>query len=270
MAKRKPRAEPQSAPKEVTLPTNYPAPMTGMWDITNPTAIINMVPPTVAQCFLTAYQTKPDIFSMDEVNLLETLENKPTSVDNCIRLGFWKEYDMAQYEDRKMQIRSVIAGICTAQYFYTRYLKKIDLVAWLLTPPMNYEMQTTEALAFGLHQLRDILSQPHVKDGQIDTKMAGAKFRIVQMLDNRVKGAPMQKFVGKIHDETRRAHTKAANNLREVSEMNTMEEIEQRLQKIETQEFENRAILHKAARPVRSLSGDGETVAVEKGKTPSS
>ena len=184
----------------MTLPANPDAPDTRDVDLFNraePRALINLVPGAVADAFLETSQKRTDLLGLDEKTLYRTLRQEectPTPTDNRLRLKFWDEYDRAQATQTGMDMISVFAGICTKDYFYGRYLKAPEKVAWLLNPPASYTIKMEEALSYGVDQLREILDMPLVNSqGRFDVKLAELKAKIVAMLDVRVKGAVVQK-----------------------------------------------------------------------------
>lgn len=168
-----------------------------MWLKDNPRAIVNLVPGVVKEKFEQHVFEHPEYFDEDERDLLKMLReaNKtPSPVDNRLRLRFWMEYDYCQtYMSKGIDISRVIAGICSREYFYTKYLRQPSKVGWLLCPPSAYMLKAEEALEFGLDQLRDILEQSHLAGGKVDTKLGELKLKIVALLEPRVRGAVVQK-----------------------------------------------------------------------------
>lgn len=163
----------------------------------NARAVVNLVPSVVKDSIEQWAFERDELFGLDEKDLYTKLkaDNKqPSPTDNRLRLKFWNEYDRVQAQDLKMMnMVNVLSGICSREMFYSHYLKSPQKVAWLLTPPAGYMVKAEEALEFGLEQLRDLLDQPHVVNGKVDTKLGELKTKIVMMLDTRVKGAVIQK-----------------------------------------------------------------------------
>lgn len=166
-------------------------------DNQNERSAVRLVPERIGKNILDAVFEKPEYFDKDERELhkyLRSLEMTPTPTDNRLRLKFWMEYDRAQAHGLKaMNMNNVFASVCTKEYFYTHYMTKPQKVGWLMCPPTGYMVKAEEALEFGLEQLRDILDQPHMVGGRVDTKLGELKAKIVMMLDTRVKGAPVQR-----------------------------------------------------------------------------
>jgi hypothetical protein len=186
------------------------------YEVTNrddPRSIINLVPEVIQ----TAIEQVPDwLLAMDPRELRDHFRNKakaereerlkqgldgaateswqPSFTDDRLRLSFWNEYEASQALKRPMQMTRVYAGICSRQYFYDKVITNYLRMAWLLCPPQSYAVSLEEALLFGIDQMRDILTIPHVDSrGKVDPKIAKVKLDIVNMLDQRVKGAVVQK-----------------------------------------------------------------------------
>jgi hypothetical protein len=161
-------------------------------DQSHPRSVVNLVPVAVANAIL---RLPEDYVDKDEDTLriiFEERQWKPSTLDDRIRFSFWKEYDSAQSNVRQMIMTHVYYGLCSRESFYLLIQNK-QRVAWMVCPPADYMLAAEEALTYGLEQLRDILSRPHVSMvGTVDAKAAGVKLEIVKMLDSRVKGAIIQ------------------------------------------------------------------------------
>lgn len=163
----------------------------------NERSVVNLVPPTVGKAIRDHVFEREELFNIDEKELYKILRNdskSPSPTDNRLRLKFWDEYDRVQAHGcNSMNMSNVLSGICSREFFYHNYLQRVEKVAWLLCPPTGYMVKAEEALEFGIEQLRDLLEQPHVLGGKVDTKLGELKAKIVMMLDTRVKGAVIQK-----------------------------------------------------------------------------
>lgn len=170
-----------------------------IWDNSNPAAVVNVVTDAVKKAITDAIYTNPELFDKDEHTLWRHLRNtnhQTTAADNRMRLKFWFEYDRAATAGTNMNMKNVFAALCTHEFFYNKYIHNPAKIAWMLCPPTSYRIKVEEALEFGLEQLREILEAPHKTDGgKIDSRLAGIKLKIVQMLDTRAKGAIVQKAV---------------------------------------------------------------------------
>lgn len=199
-------------------------------DRTNERSIVNLVPPTVAEFILKHTEENPELFNKDEHELQKYLRAQDKSIspgDNRLRLKFWVEYDRAQGRgDKGINMSNVLSSICSREFFYGQYLKHPHKVAWLLCPPTGYMVKAEEALEFGLEQLRDILSLPHVVNGKLDAKLAELKAKIVAMLDNRVKGGVVQKSMNLNVSTSNESVAQAAA-------ASTMEDLQKQLKELE-------------------------------------
>lgn len=197
-----------------------------VWDQSNPQSLLSLVSDSVRECILSARDTRPEWFDLNERELLVKLREKrlpPTPADNRIRLNFWFEYGQAIAEGRKMNMAALYSNVMTEEAFYTRYVKRPENLAWMLTPPASYNTVIEEALQFGLEQLRDVLELPNLDSkGRVNTKLIELKARVVAMLDQRVKGAIVQRSMQVQVHATDKAAMKMATEL-------TMEDIERRL-----------------------------------------
>lgn len=208
-----------------------------LWNRAEPRAVINLVPGALANAMLEAGKARPDLFGMDERTLWKQLRSdskQPTATDNRLRIKFWDEYDRAQADNSRMEVKNIFAGICVREYFYGHYLAKPEKVAWMMCAPASYEVKMEEALAFGIEQLRDILELDHVSaSGRIDVKLLELKAKIVAMMDQRVKGAVVQRV------ENKNMNLNISTSDQTVAKKamaGTMEQIEKRLKELDSRD----------------------------------
>lgn len=210
-----------------------------LWENANPRALVNLVPASMRTKLEDAKFTNEELFDIvDEASLYKKLvedSHTPTATDNRIRIRFWMEYDYCQlYHTKGIDIARVIAGIVSFQFFSTKYLANARKAAWLMCPPAGYMTKANEALEFGLLQLRDILQQPHVVGGRVDTKLGELKAKIVAMLDTRVKGAIVQKSIAL------NAHSSAPGVAQAVAQSlapPTMDQLQKRLDHLKREQY---------------------------------
>jgi hypothetical protein len=239
MAKKKPAPNlVPTPPVEETPAPSSTALQVDHWNRTEPRALINLVPPGVAAHLMTASGSHSDYFGQAERDLYQRLKSdgfQPNATDNRLRLAFWNEYERAQTHQDKMNVDSIIDGVCSRSYFYGRYLTNAAKVAWLSTPPASYKVIAEEALAFGYEQLREILDLPIKNEttGRLDVKLMELKAKIVAMLDVRVKGAVVQKV------EQKNMNLNVSTSDGQVAKMaigQSMSDIEKRLKELERRE----------------------------------
>ena len=215
-----------------------------IWDKDNPRALVNLVPDVINQRMQEALKKSPDLFEMDEKKLRDVLrkrEENITPTDNRIRIKFWVEYDRVISKGfGVMSISQILANICSREFFYAHYLTKPSKVAWMLCSPSDYGTKASEALDFGLDQLRDILEIPHIENGKVDMKLVSAKLKVVAMLADRVRGGVVQKVVS-LNATT--SDTAAVNR---IAMAMTSEELERKMLELEDR---NRRALHLPLEP---------------------
>ncbi len=225
--------------------TEIPAPKSEVtvWDQNVPTAVINYLTPAVSNRVKEARESRPDLFILDEQDLYKKLRSEgrtPTPTDNRIRLQFWHEYEKAMLAGKNMVMSDVIAGVTSKDYFYDSYLIKDFKVAWLMVPPATYMTKAREAVEYGIEQLRDILSEPHTTPKGLDHKLLNMKIKIVEMLDERVRGAVAQKV--QIESKTQTIAVTAHANAKDVQALAAQMTTEELIQKIKQLEQPSNAI----------------------------
>lgn len=194
-------------------------------------SIINLVPDAVGQAIEDALFTQEELFHKEERELwkeLRSREQTPSPLDNRLRLKFWTEYDRVLGAGGKQMIMAnVLGGLCSKELFYKKYLTHPHKVAWLVCPPTDYLTKASEALEFGLEQLRDILDMPHkIGEGttaKLDAKLAEIKLKIITLLDARVRGAVVQKTMN---------INASIGAVKGVAEANTVEDLERQLKEL--------------------------------------
>ncbi len=209
-----------------------------MWDKDNPRSLINMLPEKPRTAIQNALWEEPSYFELDERDLYKKMRDENQSIsptDNRLRLKFWMEYDHAmQFGKKQIDMGRVSAGICSHEYFYGKYLSNPKKVAWLVCPPTGYMIKCNEALEFGLEKMREILEVPAKVGDKVDVKLGELQLKILQMLDVRVKGAPVQRNV----QINANLHGKAAVAVANAGTRASMEELEARHKALLKQEQE--------------------------------
>lgn len=204
-----------------------------IWMRSDEGALINLVPPTVEEMFLRASGKRPDLFGLDEYSLYKVLKREkkiPTPTDNRLRIAFWNEYNRSQELGEKFNVSHVYAGVCQGAFFYGEYLSRPENVAWMVCPPADYTTVLEETLTFGLEQLRDILNTDHMAGDKPNVKLMELKAKIVFSVQERLKGAVVQKV------EQKSMNLNVSTSDRQVAKAVTalnMEEIEDRLKALQ-------------------------------------
>ncbi len=166
-------------------------------DSDNPRHVLNLVPDAVRRSM---ERIPAEYLLMDEVELeSHAPRQKWTLVDRRLRTAFWIEYARAQDAGTGMQMTLVYSGTCSRPYFYNTILESKSKLAYIMSPPTNYALAMEEALNFGVMRLREILDFPLYttdKDGieRPDAKVADVILKTVALIDQRVKGAVIQRI----------------------------------------------------------------------------
>lgn len=218
---------------------DYQKPDIVVTDPSNPRSVINLVPDTLAEVIR---RIPSDLLELSEEALKDRY--RPSQVFNQIRLSFWKEYDRVQMHGlNQMVMSNVYAGVCTHQYFYQKVVRSREAMCWILCPPTDYMLLMEESLMFGIDRLREILELPLYEDiyakgddgelevvgKKINTSVGNLILKTVALLDNRVKGAVVQRLETKSLNMNVEASAKDAKSMLKVLETQNMEELNKRL-----------------------------------------
>ena len=201
---------------------NHPS-VIDLLDSANPQSVYNLVSTQIQTAITNAREASPELFLEDEADLKAVLRSRnqePTPTDHRIRINFWEEYEKTHAAGRRsMSIEAIHAGVCSRQYFQSKYLSHPSKVAWMLCPPANYLTATKEALLYGIDQLREILSYPMKENGKFNTRIMEIKLKIVDLLDKRILGAIPQKILNLHASADRLPSNKAVNGVAAEAEM---------------------------------------------------
>lgn len=202
-------------------------------DRDNPLSIISLAPMSIERAIM---MIPDDVFEMSTNELLRKFRTEKydqyTEVEEKLRISFWKEYERAVDTGRRIDIRALCAGICQERFFLRHMCGNSFRLAYLLTPPNDYVVTIEELLRLGLEQIRDILLQPHVDDkGRPDARMCEVKAKIVERVENRVKGM----VAHRVETKNLNLNIEAEQNVKRISgadKLNTLEDIERRLNEL--------------------------------------
>lgn len=160
-------------------------------DLSNPRSLINLVP-TFMKNELRYLQQQ--YFDMSNQELEDRLfpDGKPDAIAQQLQTQFWDEYDRVQrWKERGMDVNRICSGLGSPVWLKKWCGDKLRL-AWLIRMPASYE----QALA-GIHRL-SIAQMSRIM--QLDSttmpnpKLMEVQFKIAQHVDQRVKGAVVQKI----------------------------------------------------------------------------
>jgi hypothetical protein len=203
-----------------------PAPINPLKDPDNPRSVINITPHSISHNL----QYIPDsTFEMSERDLRKIVE--PTLECERIRVAFWREYDKACEAKKNMNLSNVYSGICTQSWFLRHYTKDPFRLAYILIPPIDYEVSMIEALNTSIEQMREILAISNIDEkGKPNTKLMDTKVKIYESLLDRVKGAVPNRI------ESRNLNLNVEKKADETApKLKSMKEIDERLKLLEAQ-----------------------------------
>lgn len=122
---------------------------------------------------------------------------RPTSVQNRLRMAFWREYEDSCRTEERMLNRRLYAGICSKEHF-SALMAKTKNVAWMIQPIPQHKEVLEEALIRSTGELQKILEAPIYKpNGEPNTAVMGIKLKIHKMFEDRALGAVAQKIESK-------------------------------------------------------------------------
>jgi hypothetical protein len=162
----------------------------GPFDPRNPRSLINIAPREVIET-LKEKMPIPYLYMTEQ-----QLEAKfyPSSDIQKIRIAFWKEYEMAQSELRKMNVANIGKQLGQPSLYLTKTLKDPEKLAVILCPVTSYDNFLEEGLMAGSKKLRQIIDMPLFNaDGTPDHKTMEIVLKAVAFLDMRKHGGIVQK-----------------------------------------------------------------------------
>lgn len=138
----------------------------------------------------------------------ETLAKKAdlTERDENFRLAFWTEYNTSKDLQKPFSVHRAMAGVCSPYYYKTVILKKPMVLAYIVYPPTDYMHFMKNMLYKGQQRMKEIMSASAIsevtetdKEGKevkkqvVDMKLANLQLKTFALIDNRVKGAIVQR-----------------------------------------------------------------------------
>lgn len=201
----------------------------------NPRSITNLLPNWLMRLF--KQNRHKQFFSMpdDELTQLIARDYSDNQTLKRLRAALWDEYDRVQrFKEDKLDIDRIMAGNCTVVAFRDM-CHEMPLLAFFLRPPASYEMLLKELLALGLESQRQVLlMSPTLPNGQPNTRLIDCQTKIVQHIDQRLKGAIVQRTENKNINVEVSPNSPAGQALTAPAPQ-TLEEIEARIQQARQQ-----------------------------------
>jgi hypothetical protein len=173
----------------------------------------------------------------------EALRNKlnPSIKYYEVKRSFWEEYTLAHDRGVNMRNWRIYDGKYSKTFFYKIFLKNKTLLAWIISPMVQYEDRVSAALDRSLERYdelinMDITSTKKIKDPSAETgyrivtetdpKKALVLLQVIKNLEDRVKGTAVQRQVSVTTSEPSGQGIKSATINKEA--------IDKRLQELET------------------------------------
>ena len=174
-----------------------------------------------------------DFFNADVAELEAAITKTFPTFGNYrkLRLFFWDEYDRAvRYRLPQLDLKNVIDGICTTTKL-DYFTNDPAFLSYLLRPPTSYEGRLRELLSLGLERQLETLQLPITfADGTPNTKLIDAQTRILQHIDQRLKGAIVQRTENKNINVDVPANSPTGQHTINQTTGLTLDEIEQKIQ----------------------------------------
>jgi hypothetical protein len=119
---------------------------------------------------------------------------EPSNSTVYYRRSFWAEYDYAIQHKTAMRF-DPLYELVSARLTFERYIKKPEVLAYILIPPREYMARTEDLLEIGLRRIGEILKLPisNERTGEVNTKVGDLILKATMMLDMRLKGGYTQK-----------------------------------------------------------------------------
>lgn len=172
-----------------------------VFDPENPFSIVNITPERTSAAITLISK---ELRVMSEEKLRAQID--PDASLCRLRISFWDEYERCRPKGVRMNIANVCKGVCTRDYWDEIILLDPRYMAWITCPPKDYTLAMKELLDISIDRLREIVKLPFAdpKTGRINPALVAQVLTAIQMLDQRVKGAIVQKVA--IKQQTAHAH----------------------------------------------------------------
>lgn len=157
-------------------------------DVNDELSVVNMLPSAVS-AYIKAIPE--EVWLLSEEDLKQ--KAKATVVDSLLRNAFWLEYNRAIRSDKRMNPISIYGGNLSKYAFYREVCTNSFRLAYMCTPPTDYTVMLDHLLYVGLNEYLEILSLPNVNaKGQVDSRLAAVKQKIIEDVANRRRGKVAQ------------------------------------------------------------------------------
>jgi hypothetical protein len=163
-------------------------------DYSHPESLVNLLPLTLKEKVKkipTEWRNLPS----EDLEKIVPNELGPTGerLRKALFAEFWRALDQ-----RTQMAPAMIYGAVCGEATFMRYMNDPKKLAWLCTPPTEYEHEVGDLLDRGLRRVREILQMPlYTQSNQPNVKVAEIILKAVMMLDMRTKGAYTQRVESK-------------------------------------------------------------------------
>jgi hypothetical protein len=203
----RPKAQDSDLPTTLVLPPELQE--LSIFDVQNKFSLVNLVPKEFGEF---VKKIPLDIMALSEKEFIE--KYNPDEIDFRLKLKFWDEWQLALLTPGGVvRLPGVYYGVCTREYFYGQIIKNPTRLAWMITPPTDYEVAMRELLYRGMSRLREIIQlpfitkEPIVVNGKqaidwegvplfrqkIDRGLVSEIRQVITLLADRVHGAIIQR-----------------------------------------------------------------------------
>lgn len=158
-------------------------------------ALLPFLPEDLRDAYLHAKRV--GYLALSESKLLSDYDIPPHLT--VIRTEFWAEAKEASEENRAFNFIKVLRKLGIGfEYFYPFITSKPECIAFLMIPPLEYNLRVSEALEVSMIKLRGVVaSKLTLPDGTMDVEQVDRVIEIAKMLDERVHGKAVQRTVNR-------------------------------------------------------------------------
>lgn len=223
------------------------------FDESNELAIVNIVPDSI-KVRLQTREVK-EMMYLGEEELTKLLQ--PNVVLRRIRSSIWIEYnrihDRVTYGypggkivDYALGPMRFCHGVCHPEYFFEKVLPNNLCMAYIFTPPPEYDLVLREALQLGVERLREMLEFPIYEEVMVgnkcvtkpNTKAADIVLKAYAIVDLRLNGSIPKVINQNISQETKNLNynvnknEKVINAERATGQLVTLADIDKRIAEV--------------------------------------
>lgn len=171
-------------------------------DSDNPRSLLNILPSSVTQ-YLKAIPSNLTEMSIEELRKAAIGKHGSAEMLDMLRTAWWVEYNRAQRTKTNFKLANVFNGLVGAKGFHNDWISNSFRLLYIITPPVDYQVNQHRILEMAFAQEMKILSMPvmkmkYDKEGnpigeEIDSKLLSVQQKIGESIRNRVLGMPVQR-----------------------------------------------------------------------------